>query len=298
MDLAQFTKEWASSSGSERASFQHFLLDLCDVLGVARPAKPTGDPTKDHYTFEHDAKMPLEGGAVSLGRMDLYKQGCFILEAKQGSNQGDKKPGIGRRETPAWTIAMRDACGQALQYAQTLDAPPPFIVVCDVGYCFDLYAVFDGSLQYRPFPDAQHYRVHLADLGKHLDLFRALFTEPLALDPARRYERVTREVAEKLAELARDLEAAGHAPENVATFLMRWTGFPTNRVQTFVTDRSRLGGQAGLAPGRDTTDAGCIGPSVCDTDRAWMATSEGWFPCSARVEHPRTRCAASNPART
>src|SRR5690606_20206414 len=41
------------------------------------------------------------------------------------------------------------------------------------------------------------------------------------LDPSRESARVTRDIAHRLARLARSLEQAGHAPEQVAQFLMR-----------------------------------------------------------------------------
>jgi hypothetical protein len=116
---------------------------------------------------------------------------------------------------------MRDAYGQALQYARTMDAPPPFLITTDIGYAFELYAAFDGSHDYRPFPNAQSHRIFLTDLAQHLDLFRAIWLDPHSLDPARISARVTRTVAERLAELAKSLESAGHAPDMVATFLMR-----------------------------------------------------------------------------
>ena len=64
--------------------------------------------------FEADAIIPHEGGAVSIGKMDLYKADCFVLEAKQGSHAGAAKMGTARRNTPSWSIAMQDAYGQAL----------------------------------------------------------------------------------------------------------------------------------------------------------------------------------------
>ena len=50
---------------------------------------------------------------------------------------------------------------------------------------------------------------------------RLVWTDPLALDPASRSARVTRDIAERLARLAVSLEASGHSPEMVSTFLMR-----------------------------------------------------------------------------
>ena len=44
---------------------------------------------------------------------------------------------------------MSEAHGQALGYSAFLDSPPPFLLVCDIGYCFDGYASFDGTGVYR-----------------------------------------------------------------------------------------------------------------------------------------------------
>jgi hypothetical protein len=226
MDLKTFVEKWERSGAAEHSNSQSFLNDLCDVLGVARPQPATGDPAKDSYVFEKPVLLATEENA-SVGHVDLFKDGNFILEAKQGSNLGTKRIGTARRGTAAWNIAMRDAYGQALGYAQTLDDPPPFIITTDIGYCFEFYAAFDGSGHYRAFPNAQTNRVYLKtlldpDLGpKRLDVLRAVFTDPHSLDPSRRATKVTREVAAHLAELARVLEEAGEPPERVARFLMR-----------------------------------------------------------------------------
>ena len=79
-------------------------------------------------------KLFHEGETVTVGHIDLYKEGCFILEAKQGSEKGSRKLGTAKRGTPGWNVAMRDAFGQALGYAKSFDRPPPFIVVCDIGH--------------------------------------------------------------------------------------------------------------------------------------------------------------------
>jgi hypothetical protein len=185
------------------------------------PDPVTGMAEKDLYVFEKDAILVHAGKPSTVGKIDLYRHQKFILEAKQGSDAGSKKHGTAKRGTAAWAVAMKDAYGQALQYARTLDEPPPFLIATDIGYCFDLYAVFDGSLDYRPFPSAQSNRIFLSDLAKHLDLFRKVWTEPGSLDPSKVSARVTRDVAARLAELAKSLEKSGHAPDAVATFLMR-----------------------------------------------------------------------------
>lgn len=221
MEVQQFITLWSASGASERANKDSYLKDLADVLGVPHPAPCTGDRARDTYVFEADALVPHEGGAVSIGKMDLYKAECFVLEAKQGSHAGAAKVGTARRNTPSWSIAMQDAYGQALNYARTLPKPPPFLVVADIGYCFDLYASFDDSGIYRPYTDGQSARLFLADLPRHRDTLRAIWTDPHSLDPARQKARVTREIAGHIAELASALEDAGHKAEVVAKFLMR-----------------------------------------------------------------------------
>jgi hypothetical protein len=87
----------------------------------------------------------------SMGKVDLYKEGAFILEAKQSSDDGAAEVGTAKRGTPSRAMFMNKAYGQALGCVHTFAKPVPFIVTCDIGHCFDLYATFDGSLAYRQF---------------------------------------------------------------------------------------------------------------------------------------------------
>ena len=85
MTASDFIARWSPSGASERANKDLFLAEFCDVLGVPRPEPATGNPARDCYTFERDALLRHEEGVATLGKMDLYKKGCFVLEAKQGS---------------------------------------------------------------------------------------------------------------------------------------------------------------------------------------------------------------------
>ncbi len=221
LSLPDFVAKWSASGAAERANKDAFLIELCDVLDVPRPSPTTGDPARDTYVFEKDAVFAHEGGTTTIGKVDLYKEGAFILEAKQGLDATSKKLGTAKRGTPAWAIALTGAYNQARNYARSFDKPVPFLIACDIGHCFDLYAAFDGSLAYRPFPDPVRSRIYLADLATHKETLHRVFTDPLSLDPARVSAKVTREVATHLAELARQLEDARHPPDAVATFLMR-----------------------------------------------------------------------------
>jgi hypothetical protein len=93
-----------------------------------------------------------------------------------------------------------------------------------VGNVIELYAEFTRSgATYTPFPDPRSHRIPLSDLHRAevRDTLRAIWTDPESLNPARTSARVTREVSNQLAQLAKSLEAAGHRPDHVAAFLTR-----------------------------------------------------------------------------
>ncbi|MFO0650473.1 MAG: type IIL restriction-modification enzyme MmeI [Polyangiales bacterium] len=106
-----FVSKWAASGAAERANKDSFLNDLCDVRAVNRAGVTTGDPARDTYVFEKDAVLVHEGGKRTVGRIDLFKEGCFILGAKQGADADSKKTGTAKRNTPGWNVAMFDAYG-------------------------------------------------------------------------------------------------------------------------------------------------------------------------------------------
>lgn len=223
--IADFVARWRAAGAEERANKDSFFIELCSVLGIAPPDPKRGDPALDTYVFEADVRWPNEAKAASVRKIDVYRAGAFILEAKQGQDKEEteaaRKLNKAKRGTPAWEEAMNGARGQALGYARMMAKPPPFLVIADLGYCFDLYAAFDGTDHYTPFPDTFKSRVYFVDLEANAALLRAVFTDPLTLDPARKMARVTDDIAGHLAGIAQSLESDGNAPEAVATFLMR-----------------------------------------------------------------------------
>ena len=239
-----FIERWAASGAAERANYQLFLSELCALLGVPAPEPSRADDAENAYVFEKNVHFQEFDGTTSIGRIDLYKRGAFVLEAKQGSDaqsaddeaaarllpasaKKSKRRGTAVRGTQAWDDAMVRARGQAERYARALPVAegwPPFLIVVDVGHSIELYSDFSRSGKtYVPFPDPQAFRIGLADLGSE-DMrarLRQVWLDPLALDPSRRTAKVTRELAQRLAELAKLLEKAGHPAEDVAGFLMR-----------------------------------------------------------------------------
>ncbi len=240
--VQSFIERWSPSGGAERSNYQLFLTELCELLGVPGPNPSVPDNSENAYVFERSVTFINPEGPPSTKFIDLYKRGCFVLETKQGVEADDektllsaaaqerkkrRKKGHGTRGSTAWNDTLLRASGQAEQYARALTAPetrPPFLVVVDVGHTIDLYSEFTQTGgTYVPFPDAATHRIKLAQLADEniRARLRALWLDPLSLDPTRRAAKVTREIAAKLAELAKLFEAQKHDPHDVAQFLMR-----------------------------------------------------------------------------
>jgi len=216
--VESFIARWSQSGGSERGNYQLFLNELVDLIEVERPQPHAVEERDNAYVYERRVNFRHGDGSESHGFIDLYRRGAFVCEAKKLRAETDVR-GIDE--------AMLRARTQAENYARALPAEegrPPFLMVVDVGRRIELYAEFSRSgATYTPFPDPRSHRIALEDLRRPeiVARLRRLWTDPLALDPARESARVTREIAARLAELARSLEQAGHAPEAVAQFLMR-----------------------------------------------------------------------------
>jgi hypothetical protein len=215
---AAFASRWSGVTASELSTAQSFVRELCELLDLPAP-HPT--PEQD-YMFERPVTFRHGDGSTSPGRIDCYRRGCFVLEAKKLRAASD---------TRRFDDAMLRARAQAENYARALEPAelaaggrPPFLLVVDVGQVIEVYAEFTRSgATYTPFPDPRSHRIRLADLARAevRDTLRRIWLDPLSLDPARASARVTREVAARLAELARSLEASGHAPQQVAAYLTR-----------------------------------------------------------------------------
>ena len=209
-----FIARWQGVTASELATAQTFVMDLCELLDVHKP-HPT--PAQD-YMFERPVTFSHGDGSNSAGRIDCYKRGHFVLEAKK------LKAGA---HTKGFDDGLLRARSQGESYARALPAEegrPPFVLVVDVGTVIEVYAEFSRSGgTYTPFPDPRSHRILLADLAKPevLERLRKIWTQPDDLNPALIAAKVTRDVSNKLALLARSLEQAGHAPHTVAAYLSR-----------------------------------------------------------------------------
>ncbi|MGB4225786.1 MAG: DNA methyltransferase [Candidatus Dechloromonas phosphoritropha] len=292
MHIDTFLTRWRNAGGSERANYQLFIADLCELLEVDKP-QPANEDTRDNpYVFERRVVFHHGDGSTSNGFIDCYKRGTFIGEAKK------IRAGA---ETRKFDDALLRARGQAENYARHLPADegrPPFLVVLDVGHVIELYAEFTctgGS--YTPFPDPRSHRIKLDDLAKPeiRARLKAVWTDPHSLDPARRTARATRQIAIRLARVAQSLEGQ-YAPERVAAFLSRCL------FSMFAEDVGLLpkidndGAFTGLLksfllsspPGRGAGgEGGAVQQFVPLVAELWTAMDEGRFSVAIRANLPR-----------
>lgn len=238
-----FIARWqGQEGGQERANYALFLTELCDLLGVEHPQPAGATRERNDYVFERVVTRHKDDGDA-LGRIDLYKRDCFVLEAKQSRVKGAAKEIVGQNDLfaadasdamrgrrgadRAWDVLMLNAKRQAEEYARALPTShgwPPFILVCDVGHCIEVYADFSGQgKNYTQFPDRQAFRIYLEDLRSQevRERLKKIWQEPQALDPTRTSAKVTRDIAKRLAQVSRALEKKNYPAQDVAMFLMR-----------------------------------------------------------------------------
>jgi hypothetical protein len=259
-DVEAFIKRWTErTGGSERANYALFLVELCDLIGVGRP-DPAGEETeRNDYVFERAVRFRHDDGSTSPGRIDLYKKGCFVLEAKQSKKREkggevyeqlafalESGRGAGaavlerlrakpkdKPQLSTWDALMRSARKQAENYARALEEWPPFLVVADVGHVIELYADFSRQgKNYAQFPDRISFRVSMGDL-RSFDVrarLKAVWEDPFSLDPARHAAEVTQDIAALLARMTQSMERRARSDDpvikgewafKVSKFLMR-----------------------------------------------------------------------------
>ncbi|MHA6689310.1 class I SAM-dependent DNA methyltransferase [Devosia sp. A449] len=233
--------EATASGGSERANYQLFIAGLCDVLDVPRPAMSQEANARNDYVFERSLDYRHPDGSTTKLYVDCYKRGSFVLEAKQsarrqvedvrtadlyGSEASSRKLGHAKRGSRGWDRVMRAAYTQAVDYTRQLPVEhgyPPFVILVDVGHVIELYADFSGQgKNYAQFPDAQSFRIDMEALRDPAiqSRLKAVWTDPHSLDPAKKSAEVTRDIADRLARIAKNLEGK-HDAGDVAEFLMR-----------------------------------------------------------------------------
>ncbi|MGB3327306.1 MAG: DNA methyltransferase [Thermomicrobiales bacterium] len=187
---AEFQQKWIVNATKERTASQEHFIDLCRVLGQPTPAE--SDPDGSFYTFERGAAKT--GGGQ--GWADVWKRGYFAWEYKGKDGNLDK------------------AYEQLLRYKDDLENPP-LLVVCDLNR-FLIHTNFTNTVK-------RVYEIDLATFAEpeSLRILRAVFTDPDALRPTQTVAAVTEEAARRFGQVAIGLHARGHAPHDVAHFLMQ-----------------------------------------------------------------------------
>ena len=130
-----FIQRWQHNTASELATAQSFVMDLCELLGVTKP-HPT--PEQD-YMFERPVTFAHGDGSTSAGRIDCYRRGHFVLEAKKLKASSHIK---------GFDDGLLRARSQGEAYARALpaaDGRPPFVLVVDVGTVIEVYAEFSKT---------------------------------------------------------------------------------------------------------------------------------------------------------
>jgi len=123
VDIETFIARWSEArGGAERANYQMFLTELCGALDLPRPDPASHATAENDYVFERGVRRRESEGLASTLRIDLYKRGCFILEAKQSrADRRDDQPVLfSEAETaslPAW--------GGSRKAARVENRPPP-----------------------------------------------------------------------------------------------------------------------------------------------------------------------------
>lgn len=230
-----------ASSGAELANAQKIFDRLCQALHVPDTGlKKAGD--QNPYVFEEDVK---EG--KKHRRIDVYRRGCFVFEAKQGIDPKEpgrpdaiaaiaaakakvghtqKVKGAGVRGSTDWADEMQKGRHQAGNYAVQVtrrgDPKPPFLFVADAGYKLWIWSSFtqDARDDYGDFELGTAFSWDDLARPEVFKLLRQIWLTPEELDEEAHGARVSADIAILVGKLAMRLEKR-FAPAVVGDFLMK-----------------------------------------------------------------------------
>ena len=103
-----FITRWENSGAAERANYQMFLSELCDILEVPRPDPTSPDPAKNLYVFDRTITRVNPDGSSVTNYIDLYKARHFVNETKQGISESG---GDHRSPSPPEASIQEDLTG-------------------------------------------------------------------------------------------------------------------------------------------------------------------------------------------
>lgn len=86
-DVEDFIAYWREAGGTERSNYTRFLDDLCALIGVDKPGRASDEVRHNDYLYERHVQRHRRDGSTTPNYIDLYKRGCFVLEAKQSNKR-------------------------------------------------------------------------------------------------------------------------------------------------------------------------------------------------------------------
>lgn len=204
LDLTSFAIKWQQTALSEKSAYQQHFRDLCEALGVPHPTEE--DVVGASYMFE----KPLKKVGGETGFADVWKRDAFAWEYK--GRGGD----------------LKKAYKQLNEYHEDL-GNPPLLIVCDLNR-FEIHTKFDSHKTRVYAFDLEELRLNKPVPTSALlprDVLEFVFKDRNRLRPEAVTEKVTRDAATDLLQLAQQLElerAASPTPytrEQIAHFLIR-----------------------------------------------------------------------------
>ena len=69
-----YIARWRAATGSERANYQLFVGQLCDLLGLPAPEPARGEAAENAYCFERRVLFRHGDGDESAGFIDCYRR--------------------------------------------------------------------------------------------------------------------------------------------------------------------------------------------------------------------------------
>ena len=185
MTPADFKNNWDRYRGKETSAYQEHFNDLCAMLGQPTPveADPSGN---DWFCFQKHVVKDRElagdeATPVRRGFADVWRRDCFGWEYK------------GKHAN------LDEAHKQLLRYRESL-LNPPLLVTCDFNR-FVIRTNFNGTVV-----GVHEFTNDRIDEPRNLRLLRALFADPAQLKPTQTTAKVTEDLAEAIAVVARSLQ--------------------------------------------------------------------------------------------
>lgn len=104
--IEAFIARWGPSGGGERSNYQLFLTELCALLDVGGPDPVVEIENRNAYVFERRIPARRIDGPTTSNFIDLYKRGCFVLEAKQSAKRQERLAELKQLglELPDWSV--------------------------------------------------------------------------------------------------------------------------------------------------------------------------------------------------